>query len=447
MPPSGQSVNHSLIDVRERGAQVTARAPGHLRWGIGVLLGIGILINYFDRINLSVAAPALSREFHIGPAELGLLFGAFFWSYSLLQIPGGVLLDRFGVQTIGRWGAFLWSAACGLIAFATSLPHLFAARTLLGIAETPSFTASSKATSYWFPRTERSLATALFDAAAKFSNVIGVPLVAFFIVTWGWRWGFGVTAILSFLYFLAFFRLYRNPSAHPWLSDRERAYIREGGAQPEGLSGVGTGATLGYLLSQAKVWGLTLGFAAYGYSFYLFLTWLPDYLVRTMHMSILTSAAYTTIPWAVATATDLVVGGWLVDALIRRGGTETGVRKTILIIGMLLGLAVFGAAQTTNPNVAIGWISVALGGLAASAPVGWSLPGLVAPKGSVGTVGGIMNFVNNLMGFIAPIVTGVIVGATNSFGNAFLAAGAVLLVGIFCYVFLLGRIEPIPEPR
>jgi MFS transporter, ACS family, D-galactonate transporter len=428
-------------------SEAAPRSPGRLRWGIGILLGGGVLINYFDRVNLSVAGPALSKEFGLSPAQLGLLFGTFFWSYALLQIPGGMLLDRLGVKTIGRWGAFLWSAASALIAFSTNLSHLFAARILLGIAETPAFPANSKATSYWFPRNERGLATALFDAAAKFSNVVGVPLVAFVIFSFGWRWGFGVTALLSFLYFLAFSWLYRNPSEHPWLGEAERTYIREGGAQAEGVSAAGTGAALGYLLTKTKIWGLTLGFAAYGYAFYLFLTWLPAYLVKSMHMTILQSAEYTTIPWAVATVTDLVAGGWLVDYLIRRGGAETAVRKTILIGGMVLGLAVFGAAYTTNPNVAIVWISIALGGLAASAPVGWSLPGLVAPKGSVGTVGGIMNFGNNIMGFVAPVVTGIIVGTTSSFANAFVAAGAVLLTGVLCYLFLLGRIEPIPEPR
>jgi dipeptide/tripeptide permease len=97
--------------------------------------------------------------------------------------------------------------------------------------------------------------------------------------------------------------------------------------------------------------------------------------------------------------------------------------------------------------VAIIYISIALGGLAFSAPIGWSIPALIAPKGSVGTVGSIMNFVNNVMGIAAPIVTGYIVGETQSFTNAFLTAAAVLLVGIFAYVVILGKIEPIPEPK
>ena len=364
---------------------------------------------------------------------------------SLLLVPAGMLLDRYGVTRIGRWGAFLWGLASAITAAASGFGGVFVARAMLGVAEAPAFPVGSKATGYWFPRKERALATAIFDAAAKFSNVIGVPLVAFVVVKLGWRWGFGVTAILSFAYFLAFYFIYRDPSQDTKLSQAERDYIVQGGATPEGQTQVGVVNMLGYLLTKAKVWGLTIGFAAYGYSFYLFLTWLPGYLVKTMHMDILKSAEFAAIPWAVATATDLVVGGWLIDHLISRGNNETRVRKTVLVVGMLFGLAVFGATQTVDPVWAIMWISIALGGLAAAAPVGWSLPSLIAPRGGVGTVGGIMNFINNLMGVVAPIVTGVIVGATNSFTNAFAVAGVVLVVGIVSFVFVMGPIEAIPD--
>ncbi len=416
------------------------------RWVMGLLLGIGVLINYFDRINLSVAAPQMKEAFNLSPAEMGLLFSAFFWPYALLQVPAGLFLDRFGVTRVGRWGAFLWGLASAITVFASGFGGVFAARAVLGIAEAPGFPVSSKATGYWFPRKERAMATAIFDAAAKFSNVIGVPLVAVVVVNAGWRWGFGITALLSFAYFIAFLVIYRDPSKDSKISAAELAYIQQGGATPEGTSSASVFGMLGYLLTKTKIWGLTIGFAAYGYSFYLFLTWLPGYLVQTMHMSILKSAGFAAIPWAVATATDLVVGGWLIDHLIARGKDETRVRKAVLVTGMLFGLAVFGATQTTKPEWAILWISIALGGLAAAAPVGWSLPSLIAPKGGVGTVGGIMNFANNLMGVAAPIVTGFIVGATNSFTNAFLVAGVILAVGIVSFVFVMGRIEAIPEP-
>src|SRR5271155_6031787 len=419
---------------------------GRRRWVIGFLLGAGILINYFDRVNISVAAPQLQQEFGLTPADLGLLFSAFFWSYAILQIPIGIVLDRLGVMTVSRVGAFLWGVASGIVAFATGFGFIFGARVLLGVAEAPAFPANSKATGYWFPRGERATATAIFDAAAKFSNVIGVPLVAVAVVTLGWRWGFGLTAILSFCYFIAYWLIYRDPSADTKLTREERDYIRKGGATPEGESEASPIGMLGYLLRNRKVWGLTIGFAAYGYSFYLFLTWLPGYLVSEMHMSIIKSAGYAAIPWGVATITDLIVGGWLIDYLIARGYDETPVRKTVLVLGMLLGLAVFGATFTTDPVWAILWISVALSGLAAAAPVGWSIPSLIAPRGGTATIGGIMNFLNNMMGVVAPITTGYIVGATQSFAGAFLVAGVVLVIGIVAYVLILGRLEPIADP-
>ncbi|HEY6452619.1 MAG TPA: MFS transporter, partial [Steroidobacteraceae bacterium] len=342
--------------------------------------------------------------------------------------------------------AFLWALASTLTAIAGGFGGILIARVLLGVAEAPSFPASAKATGYWFPRSERAFATSLFDAASKFSNAVGAPLVAFAIVRTGWRGGFALTAALSFAYFIAFCVVYRDPSADRGLSDVEHRYIVDGGATPEGQASTSAMGMLGYLLTQRKVWGLTLGFAAYGYSFYLFLTWLPGYLVQAMHLSILHSAAYTAVPWSVATLSDLIVGGWLIDRLIGAGRDESRVRTTILIGGMVLGLAVFGATRTTDPNWAVLWISIALGGLAAAAPVCWSLPSLIAPRGGVASVGSLMNLSNNLMGAAAPVVTGYIVAATHSFTDAFLTAAAILVAGIIAFVVVLRRIEPIPDP-
>ncbi len=319
-------------------------------------------------------------------------------------------------------------------------------RLLLGIAEAPAFPGSAKATGYWFPVKERGLATSAFDAAAKFSNVIGVPLVATAVTLYGWRAGFWITGVLSLLYAALFWLAYRNPSESRRLSGEERTYIVEGGAQQEGTTSGNPLASLGFLLRQPKVWGLTLGFAAYGYSFYLLLTWLPGYLQTALHMTVLKSGFYTIVPWVVATVTDILIGGWLVDWLIARGYDSTRVRKTLLTIGMVLGLAVIGAAFTTSPNIAILWISIALGGLAFAAPIGWSIPSLIAPKGTVGTVGSIMNFFNNLVGIAAPIVAGVIFDRTGSFAANFLVAGFILIIGILCYLFLLGNIEQIQAP-
>jgi MFS transporter, ACS family, D-galactonate transporter len=425
----------------------TARTVPNRRWTIGVLLGSGVLVNYFDRISLSVAAPQLQLDLSLTPVEMGLLFSAFFWSYSLFQLPGGILLDRFGLKTVGRWGAFLWAVASGLTALASGYAGIFVARLLLGIAEAPGMIGNQKATGYWFPRNERSRSTAIFDSAAKFSNVIGVPLVAFFIVQFGWRWGFGVTAILSLVYFAAYWSIYRDPSEDRRLSKAEHAHILAGGATPEGLPPAGQVKMLGYVLRNRKVWAHTVGYSAYGYSFYLFLTWLPGYMVQTLHMSILKSAAFSTIPWIFASLADLLIGGFLVDYFIARGNDDTKVRKAVIVAGMMAGLAVFGATFTTNPFWALVWITIALSGVSAAAPVASSIVSLISPRGGTATVGGFVNLVNNLMGVAAPVITGFIVGVTHSFAGAFLVAGLVLVVGIVSYVFVLGPIEPIPGPQ
>lgn len=423
------------------------RPSTNRRWWIGALLALGVLVNYFDRVNLTVASPLIQDDFHIGPAEMGILFSAFGWTYGFLQIPVGMLLDRFGVMRVMRWSTFSWGVASVITAFSTGMQTLFLSRMLLGVAETPGFPANSKATGYWFPRHERGLATALFDAAAKFSNVIAIPLVAFLMLHFGWRGGFLATAIISFVFFAMFWLFYRDPSVDRNLSDEERAYLKAGGAAQEGEASANAVGMLGYLLRNRKVWGLSIGFAAYGYAFALFIFWLPDYLVKEMHMDILKSASFTTIPWIFATISDLLIGGWLIDHLIRKGHDESKVRKSIIVFGMLMGLAVVGAGLTADPYWAILWITISLSGLAAAAPAGWSIPALIAPKGGAATVGGIMNFLNSVTGIAAPIITGFIVGATQSFSRAFLLAGAMLAIGIVSYVFVLGRIEPIADPK
>jgi MFS transporter, ACS family, D-galactonate transporter len=191
--------------------------------------------------------------------------------------------------------------------------------------------------------------------------------------------------------------------------------------------------------------GLAIGFAAYNYCFYLFLTWLPSYF-SALHMNLQSSILYTSVPWLVGTAADLAVGGWLVDVLVRRGHKETNVRQTILIGGMAFGLAIGGAVFTRNPVVATVWISVSLAGLSAAAPVAWSIPSLIAPRDSVGKIGGIVNFGNQISGIVAPVLTGYFAGPSNSFSRAFAAAALILIGGIAGYVFLLGRIEHVPEP-
>jgi MFS transporter, ACS family, D-galactonate transporter len=442
------SASYNSRTVRSPSTDAATSVPTRVprqRWGIAWLLALGVLVNYFDRVNLSVCKDALQAEFGISVVTFGYLLSAYNWTYCILQMPVGVLLDRLGISRVGRVSIFLWSVATFGTAAATGVNSFFAARFLLGVGEAPSFPANAKAVGYWFPSSERSLATAMFDSAAKFSSAIGVPLLGLVLLHFGWRWSFSATGVISVFYLLLFWWLYRDPSQHESLSAEERDFIVRGGAQPESHVSEGQGAPLAYLLRHRQVYGLCLGFASYNYTFYLLLTWLPSYLSLALHIDLLHSVLYTAVPWVFATICDLAMGGWVVDRLIQNGRDAVRVRQWVLVGGTVLGLGLLGAARAHTPAAALFWISLSIGGLSAAAPVGWSIPSLIAPRNSVGRIGGILNFSNQIAGIAAPILTGYIVAATHSFAGAFLAAAVLQIVSIAAYLVLLGRMEPIPE--
>ncbi len=412
------------------------------RWRIAWLLGIGVLVNYFDRVNLSVSHDALIVAFGVSNITFGYLSSAYNLTYAACQLPIGVLLDKFGVKRVGRVGISLWSLASFSAAITPNLGGLFGARYLLGIGEAPTFPANAKAIGLWFPPQERSLATAMFDAAAKFSSAIGVPVIGIALLLAGWRWSFALTGLISVAYLIYFWRVYRDPDDDAKLSVIERGFIEKlaDGSDARDLVHEEQ-SSLGHLLTQRKVLGLAIGFGSYNYVFYLLLTWLPSYLSFALHIDLLHSFLYTSVPWIFATFTDIVVGGWLVDFLVQRGWNANLVRKVILIGGTAFGLGLLGAAHAHAATRALIWISISIGGLAAAAPVGWSLPSLIARRNDVGKVGGIINFSNQISGISAPIITGYTVTAFHSYAWAFGVASAYLAIGIAAYIFMLGKIE------
>jgi MFS family permease len=422
------------FEMRERAVR------SRRRWRIGWLLGLGVLINYFDRVNLSVSHDALIGAFGISDITFGYLLGAYNWTYALCQLPIGVVLDRLGVKKVGRIGTLIWSLASFGAAITPNIPGFFAARFVLGVGEAPTFPANAKAVGHWFPQQERSFATSLFDAAAKFAPAIGVPLIGILLLKVGWRISFAATGLVSLLYFALFFAVYREPEEDAELSADELALIRDRDGDRSGPPA--RVQSMGELLRQRKVLGLAIGFGSYNYVFYLLLTWLPSYLSSALHIDLLHSFLYTGVPWLVATAMDLAVGGLLVDWLIQRGWNASRVRMTVLVTGTAMGLGIFGCAWAHTAVQALAWISLSIGGLSAAAPVGWSAPSLIAPRGSVGRVGGILNFSNQISGIAAPVVTGYLVEARHAFSMAFAVAAAYLVVGIGAYLLLLRDVEP-----
>jgi MFS family permease len=415
------------------------------RWRIAWLLGLGVLVNYLDRVNLTVSQDGLHAAFGISFSTFGILAAAYNWTYALCQLPIGVILDKFGIRRVGRISIMLWSISSFAAAVAPGIQWLFGARLLLGVGESPIFPASAKAVGRWFPSQERSFATSLFDSAAKFSSAVGVPLLGLLLVWMGWRWSFAATGFISCLYLVLFSRIYRDPTDDPLLTEAERAYIGQGltaSVEPFTIVEKDRPLPLTTLLRQPKVLGMVLGFGGYNYVFYMLLTWLPTYLSMTLHLDLKHSFLYTGFPWLIATFTDLLIGGLLTDALIQRGWNPSRVRKVVLVGGTTCGLGILGAASAHSATSALLWISISIGGLSAASAIGWSVPALISPRSSVGSVGGIINFSNQASGIAATILTGYLVDSLHSFSWAFGVATFYLAIGICAYVLLLGKIEP-----
>ena len=398
-----------------------------------------------DRVNISVGQQALHHSFALTTVSYGYLLGAYSWTYALLQLPSGVLLDRFGLRRVGGVSSFLWAIASLGTAAATGVVSLFGSRLLLGVGEASIFPMNAKAIGSWFPERERGLPTAFFDSAAKFSPAIGVPLVGLLLLHFGWRISFAFTGVLSLLYCLLFIWVYRDPANDPHLSASEQAYIqdRPPAEDAEAYRAESPSMTMPYLIRQRKILGLTIGFATYNYSFYLLLTWLPSYMAAGLHLSPVAAVWAASIPWFFAGFIELLVGGWMVDVLIRRGHAAGRVRQRVLLTGMIFGLGVAGPVVTHQPVLALIALSLGLGGLSIAAPVGWSLPGILAPVNSTGRVGGIMNFGSQFAAISAPIVTGYLIHWSHSYAPAFGLAGILIVVGMTSYLVLLGKIERI----
>ncbi|MEC4200447.1 MFS transporter [Bacillus sp. AAVF1] len=425
-------------------AQELEKRPGHTRWYISSLLSSMIILNYFDRVAISVAAPAIQDSFQLTATQLGIVFSIYTYSYTLMQIPVGSLLDKYGVAWVTRVGMTVWSFLTIILAFLQGKLLLYIVRFLIGLTSASAFPAASKATALWFPQNERGLANSLFDSAAKFANVIGAPLVAFLVTTFDWRAAFLTIGIINVLFTVFFWMYYEQPDRHKRISKEELHYIQKHNAVSEEDISERTLIALKAMLANRKAWGLMIGFTGYGYTFNLLLTWLPTFFKETYGMDIMSSGLFTAVPWLISTISGIVVGGWLVDFLIQKGHSNTNVYQTIIAIGMSLGFAFLGAVFTHNITIAIICISVGLAGISATAPVGWSISADIAPAGSISLLSSMVNLANNLFGgIIAVSLTGYLVDVTGSFTLSFLVAGFVLLLGLVFYLAVLGDIKRI----
>ncbi|WP_410014452.1 MFS transporter [Sodalis sp. C49] len=423
----------------------TIAAKSRIRWWVAGLMWLAIAINYIDRTVLSAAAPHLIKELSLNAEMMGFIMAAFFWSYSLLQIPAGWFADRFGQKKGLGLAVAWWSIATSVMGLATGFKSLLALRLALGVGEAAAYPSNAGITARWFPDTERATVSGLFDSASKFGGAVAMPLIVWMIYMVDWRLTFMIIGGIGILWVIAWYFIYtENPADHKRISAQEVSYILDGQVQKHGDKSV-LPMRWYKLLRYRNIWAMCLGFFTINYTSYFFITWLPTYLVQEKGMDFIKMGMVAALPLICGMVIE-VVAGWASDRVVESGRLSlTATRKLFLTVGLLMALCIGFAPFTDSIFMTVLLLCVAKSGTTVAASQVWALPGDVAPKNSVSIVAGLQNTVSNLGGAIGPIVTGAIVAATGSFTFALVFSAGLVVLGIINYLFLMGKVEPIVE--
>jgi sugar phosphate permease len=413
------------------------------------LISLMYLITYLDRVNISTVAPVISQEFNFDKVTMGLIFSAFVWSYALFQIPGGWLGDRFGPRRILTAIVGYWSVMTALTAFASGAMSFVFVRFMFGVGEGGAFPVATRSMQLWFPRQERGLVQGVSHSASRLGAAIAPPVVVLIMTTLGWHWVFYICGALGILWSVLWYVTYRNmPEEQASVSQGELAYIRgvdvKGNiksAQIEKTASV----PWGILFRSPNMWAIMCAYFTYVYCLWIFLSWLPSYLVEYRHFTLFKVGIFASLPLWAGVIGD-TVGGVATDWLLKKTGNTKLAHRAVAITGML-GCAAFivPAAVTDDAYTAIYCLTIAMFFLECTIGPSWSVPMHVGGKYS-GTVSGVMNMAGNIGGALSPLVFGILV-QVGSWVAPFVVAAGLLVFGAAVWAFWLDPEVSVLEKR
>jgi ACS family glucarate transporter-like MFS transporter len=385
--------------------------PTRIRWKVATLLCMAAMVNYFQRVNISVVADPMMKAFHLTQTQMGNVFSAFLLGYTLFQIPGGMLADRFGARkvlgwAILSWGLFTFLGMVGQLAVWTQvsvLAVLIALRFVFGISQAPMFPAGTRAVVNWFPLSERARANALCVTGLSIGSFLMPPIVSWMVLNWSWESSFYVAAVSAILAALIWASYVRDhPSEHRAVNAAEINLIRQ--EAPVGASPILDSALLKAQLRNGSLWRLVLSYTLSGYVSYVFVFWFYLYLVQVRHFGQAESAWLTTVPWILA-ALSTFGGGCLSDRLIvTRLGMDWG--RRVVPMACQIGAALFLClgARVENGYMAAATLAICTGLILGVEGPYWATANQISARNE-GFVGGLLNTGSNLGGVISPTLT------------------------------------------
>ncbi|WP_266364793.1 MFS transporter [Tellurirhabdus rosea] len=418
-----------------------------IRYAMVALVFVNVVINYLDRSNLSVAASALGKDLRLSKVEMGYIFSAFGWAYAFLQIPGGLIADRYAPRVLYAFCLITWSVSTVFQGFARGFASLFALRLATGTFEAPSYPINNRVVTSWFPDQERATAIALFVSGQFIGLAFLTPVLTALQVSVGWKGLFVVTGLVGIVWGVVWYFFYRDPLDHPRVSEAELNHIEEGGGlfrarkTGPGLS-VWNRENLKQVLNRRTLWGIYIAQFCVNATLWFFLTWFPTYLVEYRKLDFIKTGFLASIPFLAACA-GLLLSGYISDKMVKEGKSIGVARKTPIIIGMLLSVSIVGANYTADTAMVIFFMALAFFG-AGMALISWVFVSILSPKHLIGLTGGVFNFMGNLASIVVPIVIGYLVKGGN-FQPALVFIGSLSFIGACSYIFIVGKIERVKE--
>jgi ACS family D-galactonate transporter-like MFS transporter len=411
------------------------------------LLFVSVTINYLDRSNLSITAPAMRDELGLDTVQMGYVLAAFGWTYALCQIPGGWLVDRLAPRRLYAALIVLWSLATILLGVTRGMAALVAVRMLVGALEAPSYPINNRVVTTWFPERERATAIGVYTSGQFVGLAFLTPLLVWIESRFGWHMVFVATGCAGLVWGLVWLATYRDPHDSRRTNAAELARIREGGGLVDldrrERRGSVSRADLKAVLGSRKLWGVYLGQFALTSTLWFFLTWFPTYLVQARGMSFVKAGFLASLPF-LAAFVGVLCSGLLSDAMVRRGASLGTARKVPIVTGLLLSAGIVGANFVEAPALVVFFLTLAFFGNGL-ASITWSLVSAIAPERLIGLTGGVFNFVGNLSGITVPIVVGYL-ARSHGFAAGLTYVGSLAVVGALSYVLVVGRVERLPDP-
>ena len=397
---------------------------GRVRWTICAMLFFATSINYMDRQVIALLKPSLAHTIGLTEISYGYIVDAFQIAYAIGLLVAGRVVDKIGTRIGYVLIMGIWSLSAMGHALASTAFEFGIARFFLGIGESGNFPAAIKTVAEWFPQSERSLATGIFNSGANVGAVLAPLIVPWVALHYGWRAAFLATGIFSMLWIAWWARYYRKPADHPTLTGAELRHIYQ-----EAAAQMGPSVPWARLLGYRQTWAFSIAKFLTDPIWWFYLFWLPSYFSSKFHLNLLHLGLPLILIYNMS-AIGSIGGGWLPAPFRKMGMSATGARLLAMLLCACCVVPVF-----TLGHIGSEWIAIILLGIAAGAHQGWSANLFTTvsdmfPRSAVGAVVGIGGMAGSAGGALLAFFTGHILERTHSYSILFILASTAYLLAL-----------------